>query len=140
MGFLDGGTHFAVCPRALSLSLTPRVRQGICELRKVAAIIRRDARELGDHAVETCTAQLSLPTILFGSRVQPSERGCHCGQRIRLRLLLLLLLRLLLLLLLQLLLNLLLLLLLLLQLLLLLLHLLLNLLLKLLLLLLHLHY
>ena len=92
------------------------------------------------NALETCTAQLSLPTILFGSRVQPSERGCHCGQRIRLRLLLLLLLRLLLLLLLQLLLYFLLLLLLLLQLLLLLLHLLLNLLLKLLLLLLHLHY
>ena len=139
MGFLYGGTHFAICPRALSLSLTPRVRQGICEFRKVAATIHRDARELGDHALETCTAQLSLPTILFGSRVQPSERGCHCGQRIRLRLLLLLLLRLLLLLLLQLLLYFVLLLLLLLTLLLL-LHLLLNLLLKLLLLLLHLHY
>ena len=69
MGFLDGGTHLAISPRALGLSLAPRVRHSFCESREVAATIRRDARELGDHALETVTAQLSLPTLFVGSRV-----------------------------------------------------------------------
>ena len=139
MGVLDGGAHLLLGSRAFGRSLAPRVRHCPCESREVAATVRRNTRELSDHRFETIAARLSLPNVFIGSRVQPSERVCYCGQRLSLRLLLLLLLRLLLLLLLQLLLYFLLLLLLLLQLLLL-LHLLLNLLLKLLLLLLHLHY
>ena len=53
MGILDGGTHFAISPRALSISFAPRVRQSICEPGKIAATICSDARELSDHTLET---------------------------------------------------------------------------------------
>ena len=69
MGVLDGGAHLLLGSRAVSLSLAPRVRQSLCESREVAATIRRDARELGDHSLETITAQLRLPNVFIGSRV-----------------------------------------------------------------------
>ena len=69
MGILDGGAHLLLSSRAVGLSLAPRVRHSFCEPREVAAGIRGDARELGDHALETVTAQLSLPTLFVGSRV-----------------------------------------------------------------------
>ena len=58
MGILDGGAHLLLSSRALGRSLAPRVRQSFCEPREVAATVRRDARELGDHSLETIAAQL----------------------------------------------------------------------------------
>ena len=69
MGILNGGAHVAISPRAFGLSLAPRVRHSFGEPREVTAGIRGGVRELGDHCLEATTAQLSLLSRLYGSRV-----------------------------------------------------------------------
>ena len=69
MGILDGGAHLLLSSRAVGLSLAPRVRHSFCESDDVTAAVRGGVRQLGDHALETTSTQLGVPTLIVGPSI-----------------------------------------------------------------------